>query len=112
MPGDEQKRKVGGGSERYAAGPYATALRTALQGLRRAIPADAKTLRDLILHQNPQLLGYAQRLARTVAALEPDPRYPGTVPRVLIHGGFVRDAVCRIIPKDLDLQVYGLHPQD
>ncbi len=40
-----------------------------------------------------------------------DPNDAGVSPRVLIVGGFVRDAILDKHPKDIDLEVYGVSPE-
>jgi tRNA nucleotidyltransferase (CCA-adding enzyme) len=51
----------------------------------------------------------AQKIAREIAKLSPDLRLKKyTEPKVLIVGGFVRDALSGGRPKDLDLEVSGV----
>jgi|GEM_PF-524640 len=51
----------------------------------------------------------AQKIAREIARLSPDLRFKKyTEPKVLVVGGFVRDALSGDRPKDLDLEVSGV----
>lgn len=52
---------------------------------------------SLILSQDPRLLDAARRVA-------------SRVPRALLVGGFVRDALLGLHPKDADIEVYGMPP--
>lgn len=70
-------------------------------------PADT---RDVAKLERP-LLKAARDLARAVAALEPDERYAPTAPQALIVGGYVRDSLLGLDPKDADLEVYGVAPE-
>ncbi len=74
---------------------------------RYAIPHDPEEQAACILEQDSPLLAIAQRFANIVQTLEPLHEGAPT-PRVLIVGGFVRDALLGLHPKDLDLEVYGL----
>ena len=74
------------------------------------IPTHPEAQAHCILSQDPALLSEAQRLAQRL--MELPIRYEGIPPRVLAVGGFVRDALLGLAPKDLDLEVYGVHPND
>ncbi|MFH1077963.1 MAG: HD domain-containing protein [Patescibacteria group bacterium] len=60
---------------------------------------DPATCRDLILAQDKRLL----EAARTVA---------GAVPRAMLVGGFVRDALLGRMSHDADLEVYGIAAEE
>ena len=66
--------------------------------------------RDYASHDNP-LLAAAQDLARAISEVEPDPRYSPQRPQVVIVGGFVRDRLLGLDPKDADIEVYGVSPE-
>ncbi len=73
---------------------------------RERIPNDPEIWRERLFAQNEVLLNGARALAR---AVERQPRKPeAEAPRALIVGGFVRDALLGLHPKDLDIEVYGL----
>lgn len=80
---------------------------------RTNVPLSAAELASRVLDQHPKLLQAAQKLADSlelVSALRRY-RYPNSKPQpaqALIVGGFVRDAVLGLHPKDLDIEVYGL----
>ena len=61
--------------------------------------------------QDPRLVEAVARIAKAVAALPPDARYPRTPPRLFLVGGFVRDVLLGHNPKDLDAEVYGVPPE-
>lgn len=70
-------------------------------------------VRDLMKGQEKPLIKAAQDLARAVEALEdadPDHLY-GQAPLTLIVGGFVRDALLGLHPKDADVEVFGVAPE-
>lgn len=75
------------------------------------IPQDAESLRDLLFEQDRELLEAANALANKIASMPADPDYPDTEPRTLIVGGFVRDAMLGLHPKDADMEVYGVSPE-
>lgn len=52
-----------------------------------------------------------QILAETVSRLPANPAYAGKSPRLLLVGGFVRDALMGIPSKDMDAEVYGVSPE-
>lgn len=56
------------------------------------------------------LLDASKRLSSLVASLPADRRY-NTAPRALAVGGFVRDLLLGLEPKDIDLEVYGVNPE-
>ncbi len=73
---------------------------------RERIPNDPEIWRERLFAQNETLLNGARRLAEAVERM---PCKPGAEPpRALIVGGFVRDALLGLHPKDLDIEVYGL----
>ncbi len=65
--------------------------------------------RDRMSHDNP-LLAAADRLARAVAEIEPNSDYAPVAPRAMIVGGYVRDKMLGLDPKDADLEVFGVDP--
>ncbi len=69
---------------------------------------DPEVQRRRILEQDPRLLGVASELSMRIRALPPDPEYPNIQPRALLVGGFVRDSLLGLQPKDLDVEVYGV----
>ncbi len=50
-------------------------------------------------------------LAARLKALPLDPEHPELEPRALLVGGFVRDALVDVKPKDADVEVYGVMPE-
>lgn len=72
------------------------------------IPRDPDALRDLLFAQDEKLLKAANALANKLRSMPVDPEYPNTEPRALLVGGFVRDAMLGLHPKDADLEVYGI----
>lgn len=78
--------------------------------LEQAAAVQEKTAayRERFLAQDKELLKTAGLLAARIKALPPDPKHPDWEPRALIVGGFVRDSVAGLHPKDADLEVYGL----
>lgn len=66
--------------------------------------------RDAMSHDN-LLLDAANRLARAVRDLPPDPAYRMRLPEAMIVGGYVRDERLGLDPKDADLEVYGVAPE-
>jgi len=60
--------------------------------------------------QNPHLLEAAQNFASAIRNLHPTSYI--LHPRALIVGGFVRDALLNIQSDDLDMEVYGVPPDD
>ncbi len=48
--------------------------------------------------------------AKRIAELEPDATYAPVTPRALLVGGYVRDRLLGKEVKDIDLEVYGVHP--
>ncbi len=77
----------------------------------RDIPTDNSALRARLFAQDRDLLEAVQKLAAAVSELPRDSDYPGTEPRALLVGGFVRDAVLGLEPKDADIEVYGVAPK-
>jgi tRNA nucleotidyltransferase (CCA-adding enzyme) len=49
-------------------------------------------------------------LAKAVAELPQDLRYPAVKPRLLVVGGYVRDLIRGEMSKDVDVEVYGVSP--
>lgn len=61
--------------------------------------------------QDSRLAEAAIQLAKRVASMAPERRYAGTLPRALVVGGFVRDILLGQMPKDIDIEVYGIAPE-
>lgn len=66
--------------------------------------------RELLAVQEKELIKGVQKLARAIAELEPNPDYPGVFPQAVLVGGYVRDLICGLKPKDADMEVYGVAP--
>jgi len=64
-------------------------------------------LSDEALSVHPTLYEVARRIALRVADVSPS---YATSPRALIYGGYVRDILWGIRPKEADLQVFGVAP--
>lgn len=69
-------------------------------------------MRDILNGQEKPLVRAAQDLARAVLEIEPNPEYAPQPPRALIVGGFVRDLMLGLKPKDADVEVYGVAPAE
>ncbi len=80
---------------------------------RTEIPTDPAELRERLFSQDPKLLRGAQLIAEWVTNPAFAERFvlPHQQPRALIVGGFVRDSLLGLHPKDLDLEVYGIEPE-
>lgn len=81
---------------------------------RNRIPDDPEIRRERLLSQNETLLEGARTLARAVSEWPNAERYGRDMdpPRALIVGGFIRDALLGLHPKDLDIEVYGMEQDD
>ncbi len=64
--------------------------------------------KDILFSQDERLINAANRLATIIRSVPADPKYPNIEPRALIVGGFVRDAILGLHPKDIDIEVYGI----
>ena len=51
-------------------------------------------------------------IAQTVANHPANPAYPDTKPSAWVVGGFVRDLLLGLQPKDADIEVFGVSPED
>lgn len=69
---------------------------------------DAERLRD----QEPTLLAAVKDFAMRVSELEPVEKFATAAPRALLVGGYVRDVLLGGKPKDADIEVYGVDPDD
>jgi tRNA nucleotidyltransferase (CCA-adding enzyme) len=58
--------------------------------------------------QDEHLLRAVKQLAKTISGLSAESESPEVKPRALLVGGFVRDAVLGLKPKDADMEVYGV----
>lgn len=74
------------------------------------ITTDVQTLHDRLFAQDRRLIEAAQRVATIVQSIAPDSACANAQPRALIIGGFVRDSILGLRPKDIDLEVYGVSP--
>jgi tRNA nucleotidyltransferase (CCA-adding enzyme) len=63
---------------------------------------------DRILEQSPNIQRAISRVADGIRSIMPVAEYGGSIPRVLLVGGFVRDALLGTVSKDIDLEVYGV----
>lgn len=68
------------------------------------------TLLETLKDQNPLLVGAMSDLAKAVAE-EPTHTTHQTSPRALIVGGYVRDLLLKVEPKDADVEVFGVEPE-
>ncbi|MBU1034535.1 MAG: HD domain-containing protein [Patescibacteria group bacterium] len=60
------------------------------------------------LEKTPPLCKAIQKVTAGLRSMQPVPEFPGTQPRILLVGGFVRDILTNTISKDVDIEVYGL----
>jgi tRNA nucleotidyltransferase (CCA-adding enzyme) len=85
---------------------------------RGAVPDNLQTLLPIsecskrILSDNSVAMVASRGIARAVQKIPPHPECPENPPLVLIVGGYVRDILLGLHPKDIDLQVYGITPYD
>ncbi|MFZ2682249.1 MAG: HD domain-containing protein [Patescibacteria group bacterium] len=70
-----------------------------------------KHWREQFLAQDPILVAAISKLAEAVLAMEPDHAYAPAQPRAVIVGGYVRDLILGKKPKDADVEVYGVAPE-
>lgn len=62
--------------------------------------------------QDKTLVEAVLRLARAVRDTAPNPGYAPREPMAVVVGGFVRDMLLGLRPKDADIEVYGVSPDD
>jgi tRNA nucleotidyltransferase (CCA-adding enzyme) len=67
--------------------------------------------RTLLPKQNPHLVEAAELVARVVQEHAPNPQY-SNAPRAFIVGGFVRDTLRGAVSPDLDMEIFGISPED
>ena len=79
---------------------------------KKESPYSQKELRDLLFAQDKRLLKAARDLAQAIQDLPQNPNYPNTKPRALLNGGFIRDAILGKTAKDVDLEIYGVSPEN
>ena len=72
---------------------------------------DPQWQKECLFSQDKRLIEAANELAQKIRSLPHDPSCPDTDPRALIVGGFARDALLGLKPKDIDLEVYGVSPE-
>jgi tRNA nucleotidyltransferase/poly(A) polymerase len=65
----------------------------------------------ILSDKSPAMIA-SRGIARAVEKIPPHPDYEANPPLVLIVGGYVRDTLLGLHPKDIDLQVYGVTPYD
>lgn len=70
-----------------------------------------KVQRERLFAQEPRIMDAVHALALLLQKLPADPAHPKLVPRALLVGGFVRDALRGDHPKDADVEVYGVTPE-
>lgn len=58
--------------------------------------------------QDKRLMKAVNKLAMKIRALPADPEYPDVEPKALLVGGFVRDSILGLKPKDADMEIYGV----
>ncbi|MCR4278866.1 MAG: HD domain-containing protein [bacterium] len=58
--------------------------------------------------QNPKIVAEIIRIAKAVQSLPTSEGYRDSIPRALIVGGFVRDAILGVASKDVDIEVFGV----
>lgn len=68
--------------------------------------------REQFQDQNPILVQAITKLAEAVLALDPNPDFAPVTPLAVIVGGYVRDLLLGKRPKDADVEVYGVAPQE
>jgi tRNA nucleotidyltransferase (CCA-adding enzyme) len=83
---------------------YDTAMRESFLP-SESLPSQ-ETYEQAFLAQEPTLLAEARFLAERIRDLS-----SAGESRALVVGGFVRDALCGLHPKDMDIEVYGVAPQ-
>lgn len=64
--------------------------------------------RELLYAQEPRILEAVAAFSSKIRSFPPDPMYPDSESRALIVGGFVRDSMMGLHPKDADIEVYGV----
>ncbi len=69
---------------------------------------DPKHWRDRFAAQDADLVQAVLKIAGAVADLPADSRFAPVEPRALLVGGSVRDLVGGEVPKDIDLEVFGV----
>ena len=72
---------------------------------------DPLVQRERLWSQDRALLDAVNLLANKIRSLPHDTLCPNTEPRALLVGGFVRDALLGLKPKDMDVEVYGVSPE-
>ncbi|HEY4514630.1 MAG TPA: HDIG domain-containing metalloprotein [Candidatus Paceibacterota bacterium] len=64
--------------------------------------------RELLYAQEPRILETTAAFSSKIRSFPLDPKCHETEPRALIVGGFVRDSMMGLYPKDADIEVYGV----
>lgn len=72
---------------------------------------DPELLKERLFAQDEKLLKVTRDFASKIKELPLDPKYGGAEPRALLVGGFVRDSLMGKFPKDADMEVYGVSPE-
>lgn len=76
------------------------------------MPRDPQELQRRLLGADEGALEAAREISRLVSTLPVHPDSNGQQPMALLVGGFVRDAILGLDPKDADLEVYGVPSKD
>lgn len=92
--------------------PFAALEDAGSEHPKKEAPYSKQELRDLLFSQDKRLLKAARDFAQAIQDLPQDPNYPNTKPRALLNGGFIRDAILGKKAKDVDLEIYGVSPEN
>ncbi len=67
---------------------------------------------DIPIDKEKLMIEAVQKLANAIINVAPNPKYAPQLPTVVIVGGYVRDLQLGLKPKDADVEVYGVAPDD
>jgi len=62
--------------------------------------------------QEPRLVDAVTKIAERVAGCPPNKKFKNTPPRALLVGGCVRDLMLDLKPKDADVEIFGVTPDE